>query len=655
MKSDNPVRRGGGAAVPGRSEKRKNGKSKRGFENGHFVPPAKRGGGSIYNPDMKTPRYVRLGWLTLLALMLVAQAPAPPAEAPEAPTPPPESETAPPESETAPPESEDPVPESEMPADASAAPAPPAAPGSSLAALPSGSRIAIIPVDDMIYDFTLDSLRRRIERAIAGGADLIVLEIDTYGGVVTSAIEICQYLNNAQEVPVPVVAWVNSKAYSAGILIASACDEIVMSTSSATGDCAPIMPGQDLAATERAKAYSPIKTQFQDNAARHGYDPAIFHAMCVLGVQLHVIEHPDTGQRRVVNQFDYELMVNGREPSPQGFMGSIFGKGSAGANPSELDPVAREVATDADLGKWQPVETMPSGAFYAKGMIHGGSTLFTPNQTLALDIGLSKATLSNQAEIIQHYRAASATVIPQSWSENIAGFLTHPVVQGILVVALMLGAYIEFQTPGFGAGGTVAVIALIALLGAPFIIGLSDIWFVLVFLLGLVLLGIELIYTPTFGILGIVGIALMIAGLIFSAVPTGSGTLPIPPREMWDRLLQSTLWIMMGLLVGIAGMAALTRYFGQVPGLNRLILGDAQLAYAEGVPVEPIAGDETIGEGKLKVGMTGRVCSTGLHPIGVAEFDGQRIDVVSPGGWIDPGRKVRVIEVHGNRIVVDEA
>lgn len=594
---------------------------------------------------MRLPRPLRLLLLALLGVLLIAQAPAP-GDAPASPEAP-----APAEGEAG--TDADAAPGDDA-ADTASTPSPPA---SSLAALASGSNIAIIPIDDMIYDFTLDSLRRRIDRAIDGGADLIVIEIDTYGGVVTSAIEICQYLNNAQQVPVPVVAWVNSKAYSAGILIASACDEMIMSGSSATGDCAPIMPGQDMEATERAKAYSPIKTQFQDNASRHGYNYAMFHAMCVLGVKLYVIEHPETGERQVVNQVDYELMVNGREPRAAGFVGSLFGRGSAGADPdtSRLDPVTREVATDDDLGEWVAVATMPSGKFYSDGMIHDGSSLFTPNQTLAQDIGLSKATISTQAELVKHYRAAGATVVPQSWSENIAGFLSHPVVQGILIVALMLGAYIEFQTPGFGAGGTVAAIALIALLGAPFIIGLSDIWFVLVFMLGLVLLAIELMYTPTFGALGMVGIVLMLAGLIFSAVPTGGGALPIPPREMWDRLLQSTLWTFLGLVVGGIGMFFITRYFGKVPGLNRLILGEAQLAYAQGVPADHVAGDEAIGEGRINVGDTGRVTTAGLRPTGTADFGGHVVDVVSVGNYIEPGRKVKVVEVHGNRIVVDQA
>ncbi len=523
---------------------------------------------------------------------------------------------------------------------------------SPLSMLPGGSHIAILPVDDLIYDFTLDSLRRRIDRAIREGADMIVLELNTNGGVVTSAIDICKYLKDRQQVPVPVIAWVHPKAYSAGIIIASACDEIVMSASSTTGDSAPIAMGQSLDATERAKILSPILSEYRDNAQRNGYDYAMFHAMTVLGVKLYYIEHPDTGERRIVNQADYALMVRGQELTPSGIVGSLFGRGSAGADPGALEEVTRETATDADLGAWRPVTTMPSGQFYPDGMIHGGTTLFTPDQTLALDIGLSKATLSSDAEIQAHYAAASTTRVLQSWSESFAGFLTHPVVKGVLVLALLAGAYFEFQSPGFGLGGAVALVALVALLGAPFIIGLSDIWFVLVFVLGLVLLAVELLFAPTFGVLGVVGVVLMLTGLIFSAVPSGGGTLPIPPRAMWDRLLQSTLWTMLGLGGGMLAVFFMTRYFGVIPGTQRLILAESQTAYHDGDAVVPVSGDEALGEGLIKVGDTGRV-TTGLRPTGRADFGGGLVDVVAQSGWVEPGKRVTVIEVHGNRIVVD--
>lgn len=574
--------------------------------------------------------------LLAIALCLVAAGPTDPAAVPSQPEP------------TTTGSADDPAAPADTPM-----PAGPTAPAAAtaLGMLPGGSNIAILPVEDLIYDFTLESLERRINRALADGADLIVLELDTNGGVVTSAIDICKFLKDPQKVPVPVVAWIHPKAYSAGIIIASACDEIVMSASSTTGDSAPIAMGQSLEPTERAKILSPILSEYRDNAAQGGYDYAIFHAMTVLGVKLYAIEHIETGRRRVVNQVDYALMVHGHDPSA-GLIGSLLGSPSSAAGTADLVEVSREVATDADLGAWRPLENMPSGAFYAKGLIHGGTTLFTPDQTLALDIGLSKATLSSDTEILNHYNAASVRRIDQSWSENIAGILTHPAVKAILVAVLLIGTYMELQSPGFGLGGAVALAALLCLLAAPFVVGLSDIWFVLVFMLGLAMLVLELLFVPGFGLLGIAGVVLMLAGLVFSAVPTGAGPLPIPPREMWDRLLQSTLWTVLGLGGGLAGIAGLIRYIGDIPMLRRLVLEDHQSATADVFAATPLAGHDALGSGRLKVGDRG-VTTTGLHPAGRAAFGDTEADVVSPGEWIEPGTDVRIIEMHGNRVVVE--
>ncbi|MCA9420604.1 MAG: NfeD family protein, partial [Nitrospira sp.] len=44
-----------------------------------------------------------------------------------------------------------------------------------------------------------------------------------------------------------------------------------------------------------------------------------------------------------------------------------------------------------------------------------------------------------------------------------------------------------------------------------------------------------------------------------------------------------------------------------------------------------------------------------LHPSGIARFDGQRVDVVSDGGFIDAGQPLKVVRIDGNRIVVQLA
>ena len=593
-------------------------------------------------------------------------------------------------------------------------------PGGSRLALPAGASVAIIPVEGMIYDFVLDSLERRVERAIDDGATVIVIELDTYGGVVTSALEISKFLKDRTRVPVPTVAWVNNKAYSAGILIGAACDELIMANSSATGDCAPIVPGQELAPTERAKAFSPIATEFRSSAAQNGYTYATFHAMCVLGVELYLIEHPDTGERRLVNQAHYRIMVDGDRDlanRPVATPGSNPAPGSApgtdpatpipgpgGADPaSPSDPPAAPPSTpqspspplsppstpsipglpssppasgtvspatatlnellfpadytDADIGRWVPVTTLPSGRSAPSGRIHDGGGLFTPDETLAADIGLSKTTVSTDAELMRYLKAASVKRVSQTWSERLAGFLTLPTVRGVLVLALLLGAYMEFQSPGLGFPGAVAAVALACLLGAPFVVGLAEIWHIIMFLIGFGLLIIELAFTPTFGLLGIVGLVMMLAGLVLAVVPSGGGGWPTPPPGVYDRLLASMVSTLLGLTLSLVGLVVLTRYYGSIPGLSRLVLADADapISATQRPPgtLAPISGDESVGAGTIAVGDTGRVTSTGLRPTGRATLHGREVDVVSPGTFIDPGTPVRVVDVRGNTITVD--
>jgi len=529
--------------------------------------------------------------------------------------------------------------------------------------MPAGANVAVVPVQGMIYDFTLDSLKRRIERAMNQGASVIVIELDTNGGTVDAGMATAKYLRS---LPVPTVAWINNKAYSAGILIASAADRIVMAPASATGDCAPIVPGQEMAPTERAKKLSPILEEFRDSAQTNNYDYALFHAMCVLGVEVYYIEHPDTGQRRLVNQVDYQLMVHGQSPDQQSTL-------SQWLNANQSDPDGeqtvgkprRMVAAEDDLGQWQPVTTLPSGQSLPNGQLHDGQTLLTLSATRAKDVGLSEATIADRARLRQHLNAANVRTVRQTWSENLAGFLTSPMVRGILVIALLLGAYLEFQSPGLGIPGAIAALALLALLGAPFLVGLAEVWHLVVFVLGAALLLVEIAFVPSFGLLGIAGLFLMLVGLVMSVVPTGGGggfgPIQTPAPAVYDQLVKSLASMLLGLIASLVGFFFITKYVGSIPLFNRLILADrphggVEAAAEAGQPgsAASVSGGEALGAGQIKPGDTGRVSVSGLRPAGRAEINDQIVDVVSVGPWIEANRKIRVIEARGNRIVVEE-
>ncbi|GAB4189079.1 MAG: hypothetical protein Kow00105_03630 [Phycisphaeraceae bacterium] len=558
----------------------------------------------------------------------------------------------------------DPIDPNELAAAEPASVTPPTIPASiyrSGLTLPSGSNIAVIPVSGVIYDFTLQSLERRVDKALANGANLIVIELDTPGGVATSALKISKYVKT---IPVPTVAWINNEAYSAGILIAAACDEIVMAPASSAGDCAPIVPGMNLGATERAKLLSPLLEEFRDSAQVNGYDYALFHAMCVLGVEVYLVEKTDgSGERRLVNQVDYAVMVQGKAPGEVA-SGPTPNRGSSPASTQDVGAVTLNVATDADRGAWRAVETLPSGTTAPAGRIHDGKTLLTLNQQRAADIGLSKATIASEADLQKHYRGASLVSIDPTWSEGLAAILTSWWVRVILIVLFLVGAYLELQAPGLSLPGGVAAVALILLIGAPFIIGLAEVWHILLFLLGFALLIVELVLAPSFGVLGIIGLMMMFLGIVLSVVPTGQGVGGrgvgwLPPPEMWDRMVASMFYTLLGLIVSGVGFYYITKHFGKIPGVNRLMLDTVQPS-AEAVGIGPdgkplhVSGDEVLGVGVVTVGLQG-VAVTDLRPSGLARFEGREIDVVSVGPFIEKGQPVKVIEVHGSRIVVDHA
>lgn len=501
-----------------------------------------------------------------------------------------------------------------------------------------GASVAVIKIEGIIYGFTFESLQSRVELARERGASLIVVELDTPGGLVDSALKISKYLKSLD---LPTLAWVNPHAYSAGVMIAAACDGIVMSPSSATGDCAPIVPGVELAPTERAKALSPILEEFRDSATANGYEYVLFHAMAVLGVEVYQVKDPATGRQRLVNQADYGVMVRG-EPLEGGWLKQLLSQ----RREFEVGGPTVEVATEADRGKWELVQK-----------IHDGRTLLTLNQTRALQVGLSRATVRGQRELEEYLQAASFTSIEPSRVEMVAYWLTHPLIRTLLIVAMVLGAYFEMQVPGFGLGGVVALAALALLLIAPFLVGLAQVWHILLFVAGAIMLIIEVFVTPGFGILGTLGIIAMFTGLILMTVPTdGRGPIPLPGPEMAQRLRDSVLFTLLAIVVSAVGIYFLTKYLGVIPVLNRLVLKSLSAGAGSGAGAAStrVSGDEVIGRGTITVGAKGRTV-TELRPSGRARFGDQIVDVISLGEWIQRDRVVKVIEVHGNRIVVDLA
>lgn len=479
---------------------------------------------------------------------------------------------------------------------------------------------AVITIKDEINDVTYSSLVRRVDEAREKGATLLILEMDTPGGLVSSALDICTYLKNLTDMHT--VAWVKPSAFSAGAMISLACNEIVMASASKIGDCAPILLSptdglQELGETERAKIESPILKEFRDSAHRRHYDLHLCEAMVRMGSEIWWIEKKDGSDRRFVTKEDKEQLLE-----EEGSAWKLVEKMS--------DPVTGE-----SLSVRQPVVE--------------DRDLLTLTQSEAVAFGFAKAIVSNENELKSFYRIPGELArLTPNWAEGVADFLSSPIIRTILMMLIGLGIYAEFNAPGHFVGGAIALAALFVFLGAPYITGLADMWEILLVAFGLILIGLEIFVIPGFGIAGIAGILFVFVGFIATFVPAEPGPIIVPRLPgTWLGLKTGLQVVFGGTALAIGGAWVLNRYLPKIPGGRSLLLAPAAptSAAVAGIPMSLTA------PSPVELGDIGRTL-TSLRPAGKAQINGRRVDVIAQCELIDPDNEVEVVDMSGGRVVV---
>lgn len=477
----------------------------------------------------------------------------------------------------------------------------------------------VIPIRGVIDEIMRDSIERRLDEARAAGAGTVIFELNTPGGMVTSALDICRLIKGLPS-EIRTVAWVNPQAYSAGAMVSVACHEIWMSPSSSIGDCAPIMVTpvgglEQLGEAERAKAESPILQEFRDSAARNGYDPLLSRAMVAVGTQVWWIENTQTGERRFVSDDEKDELVD--KPDQPVWM---------------LARTYKLPGTDREYPVEQPVDRE--------------DTLLTLSQYDAVGFGFAKGIADDLRDLTNRLGLART---PQrleltGW-ENFAAWLNSPLVRGLLLVIVLIGAYIEFQSPGLILPGATALLALAIFLAAPYAAGLATVWPIILLGLGLILLAIEIFVLPGFGIAGLLGLALMLVAIVASFIPAEPElpTFSAPSLHGITQGLKTAVAVLFGsLAVSLVGIVLLAKYLPQ----SRLSRGV--------VSANPIGDAMALNEAYATVALVGDVgVVTGdLRPAGQARFGGEIVDVRSQGEYVGAGRRVQVIRREGMNILV---
>ncbi|MCP4250070.1 MAG: hypothetical protein GY778_23760 [bacterium] len=495
-----------------------------------------------------------------------------------------------------------------------------------------GRQGAILPITGEISAVTFESLDRRVAQARADGAEVLIFEIDTPGGAVIDAIEICDLIKNLTDVYT--VAWVHTQAISAGSMISMACDEIVMSPSSMIGDCGVLMGtpvGVEAVPEElRAKAESPVLAQFRDSANRYGYSKALCEALVVKERVVWWIENVETGER---------FFVDDKVKTQR------LGDGD------DRDPTTRPAA--AAEGQWKLVESytdvISGRQIDVDQPIVDEHELLTMSQSEAIAYGFGKGLVGGDAELRERYNLTGELAAYQfTWAELLVRYLTSMPVRIILLILILLGAYVEFHTPGVGLAGLVALICLAVFVGAPYLTGLATAWDLVLIVLGIVLILLELFVIPGFGIAGVGGVVLVLVGIFGTFVPAEPGPWRVVPTlpATWAAVKSGLTAIMFSVLVSIALMWYLAKHLPQVPVANQLILSGE---VARGQTLD--AGSTAIETAGVEAGDRGEALTV-LRPAGTARLRGGRRNVVTQGEMIEQGAALEVVEVVGNRIVV---
>jgi membrane-bound serine protease (ClpP class) len=429
------------------------------------------------------------------------------------------------------------------------------------------SKVVLFEIREEIAPSATRLVSKAMQKAREVNADLIVIDMDTYGGLVTDADSIRYAILSSK---IPVVVYINPNAASAGALISIACKRIYMSKGANIG-AATVVTQDGSAAPDKFQSY--MRSIMRSTAKSHGKD---------------TLANGDTVWKR--------------------------------------NPDIAEAMVDQDIE--------------IEGITEKGKVLtFTPDE--AMKHGFCNDILESLEDV---YIAEGLTdfeviKVEKSTIDIIFGFLKNPAVSGILVLLILGGIYYELQSPGLGFPIVVSIIAAMLYFAPNYIDGLAANWEIVLFVVGVILIGVEIFVLPGFGVAGITGGIAVLAGLILSMVG----------NDGFDFTLQypAQLGRAFGVVtMAIAGLTALVIFSGATlhnsKFFRKLALTSDLADAKQNFEPNEISNDATA------------VCHTDLRPQGKIFFNNKLHQAQSISGYIDKGSSVRLIRLENNSWLVEK-
>ncbi|MBQ7898856.1 MAG: nodulation protein NfeD [Bacteroidales bacterium] len=281
-------------------------------------------------------------------------------------------------------------------------------------------------------DMDIDKAAQRkvvtgLEKAMKAEADVVLLDLDTYGGAVDAADSIRSAILRYEK---PVVAYVNMQAASAGALISIACDSIYMKTGSSIG------------------------------------------AATVVDQSGNVM--PDKYQSFMRGMMRSTAQAKGRNPE-----------------------IAEAMVDTAGVLSLTPEEAVKVG--YCEGIYES-------------EVEVAEAVSGDNGFIIRNMKD------DMTWIDRLIQFLLNPLLQSIFMMMIIGGIFVEIRTPGIGLPLVTAIVGALLYFAPAYVGHLAEHWEILMFVIGLILIGLEIFVIPGFGVCGISGIVIVVISLALAMV-----------------------------------------------------------------------------------------------------------------------------------------
>lgn len=428
-----------------------------------------------------------------------------------------------------------------------------------------GNSFYIIKLHKQIDASSARMFTDALKQAEQADADWCILDLNTYGGAVDAADSIRSAIMESR---IPVIAFINNQAVSAGALISIACDSIYMKNGSTFG-AATVVDQQGEVLPDKYQSF--MRAMMRSTAESHG-------------------------KRKIVQDGDtVEVWI--RDPQ-----------------------IAQSMTRKDSVLSFTPTEAI------ANGYCNGTAEEIEDVVAQIIDVSNEKYTIT------EHQVSATKGIIY---------FILNPFIQGLLLMMIIGGIYYEFQSPGIGFPLAVAVTGILLYFIPLYLEGFVQNWEIIFFILGLILLAVEVFVLPGFGVAGICGCILIIITLAFAMIDNSivfeAGSINLEPLvEPFAIVLVSTT-TMLFLSVFLLSRLFPTRAFSHIALKTSLPSG------REGVVgVETSALDGLIGKDA--------VVATDLKPQGTVSIDGKTCQAQLVSGYAQKGEIVQILRHEGGRL-----